>query len=151
MTNKDPNTDTYVWYNHNPKNRKTGDCVIRAISKALDQTWDDTLDGLVEISHATKYNVTSSECYTRYLQKHGYIKHKQLRKSDNTKYTGEEFCHYLAYSGVTNPVIAHIGSHHISLFGNFDGEGIKCHDIWNPNEYCVGVFWITSEDYAKLH
>ena len=32
----------YVQYNANPINRRAGDCTVRAISKALDQSWEYT-------------------------------------------------------------------------------------------------------------
>lgn len=32
----------FVYYNPNPDNRDTTDCVIRALSKALNRSWDDT-------------------------------------------------------------------------------------------------------------
>lgn len=35
----------YVYYNPNPTGRtKVGDCSVRAISKALDTSWDDAYD-----------------------------------------------------------------------------------------------------------
>lgn len=32
----------YRYYNPNPASKKTGDCVVRALSKALDISWEDT-------------------------------------------------------------------------------------------------------------
>ena len=32
----------YIPYNPNPINRKTDDCVIRALTKALNKTWEET-------------------------------------------------------------------------------------------------------------
>lgn len=31
----------YEYYNPNPKNKQTGDCVVRALCKALDKSWDE--------------------------------------------------------------------------------------------------------------
>ena len=36
------NNFKYVNFNANPKNKKTEECVIRAISKGLNQKWEDT-------------------------------------------------------------------------------------------------------------
>lgn len=33
---------SFIYYNSNPERKLVGDCVIRAISKATDQTWEDT-------------------------------------------------------------------------------------------------------------
>lgn len=38
--------DLYSYYNPNPSNKSVGDCTVRAISKALDQTWEKTYVGL---------------------------------------------------------------------------------------------------------
>lgn len=144
MTKKYPDTTTYKYHNENPKNRKTGDCVLRAISVALNKSWDEVLDDLVAISHATKYSPMSTECYSRYLENNGYIKQKQPRKFDNTKYTGEEFCKYISntYPDRIGNVLAHIGGHHITVFSDADGQGLRCWDTWNPTEYTIGNFWI---------
>lgn len=35
------NNSYFIKYNANPKDLKTGDCVIRALSKGLNKSWDD--------------------------------------------------------------------------------------------------------------
>lgn len=35
-----------VFYNPNPHGRRVGDCTVRAISKALGQSWEETYTGL---------------------------------------------------------------------------------------------------------
>lgn len=37
----------YVYYNPNPTGRSVGDCAVRALSKALGQSWEETYVGLV--------------------------------------------------------------------------------------------------------
>ena len=32
----------YIYHNSNPKNKRIGDCVIRAVAKVTNQTWEDT-------------------------------------------------------------------------------------------------------------
>ena len=36
----------FIYYNPNPEGRSTGDCVIRAISKVMDQSWERTYIGV---------------------------------------------------------------------------------------------------------
>lgn len=38
---------SYINFNPNPDRKLVGDCVIRAISKAMNQSWDDTYIGLM--------------------------------------------------------------------------------------------------------
>lgn len=33
---------SFIYYNPNPERKLVGDCVIRAISKVTNQTWEDT-------------------------------------------------------------------------------------------------------------
>lgn len=44
----------YVNYNANPKNRKTGDCVIRAIARATNQSWETVYAALCELGAKMK-------------------------------------------------------------------------------------------------
>ena len=49
MTRKLPKDTEYFHYNNaNPKNKHTGDCVIRAISLALDKRYKDVLMEMAE-------------------------------------------------------------------------------------------------------
>ena len=139
-------TSTFKYYNANPKNRKTGDCVIRAISKATGMSWDETLDGLVESSHKHKYCIASPEGFGRYLESLGWEKQKQPREYDNTKLTGEAFCWYLTrkYKDRKDKpsVVANIGGHHTTCFVYSDDIRYKCLDTWDCTYKCVGNFWV---------
>ena len=108
-------TEFFRYPNANPKDRRTTDCVIRSISTSTGKTWDEVLDGLIEIAHKYKIMVDDTPCYDRYLQSLGYSKMTQPRKGDNTKYTGVEFCRdYLGKFRLGEyDIVAHIGGHHI--------------------------------------
>ena len=146
MTIVPKDTSTFKYYNANPKNRKTGDCSIRAICTATNTSWDETLDNLVAQSHKYKYAVFSPECYGRYLESIGWEKQKQPRNYDNTKLTGEAFCWYLTrkYKDRKDKptVVAHIGGHHVTCFAYSDNIRYKCLDMWNCTHKCVGNFWV---------
>lgn len=60
----------YVYYNPNPKGKKVGDCVIRAISKTLSQEWDTTyldicMKGLEISDMPSSDNVWGSYLYSK--------------------------------------------------------------------------------------
>lgn len=144
MIKKIPNdTEYFRYYNANPKDRRTADCVLRAIVVSTGKTWDEVLDGLVEIAHKYKVMVNDTPCYDRYLQSLGYSKMKQPRKDDNTKYTGEEFCKYLIrnhlYEGYD--IVAHIGGGHIVAI-----DRAQVVDIWNSTYKTIGNYWIRRRD-----
>ena len=138
-------TKYFVFTNTNPKNKNTSDCVIRSISLATSQSWDETLDALVEISHRTKFMLNECRCYEKYLEETGWVKMRQPRKPDNRRYTGQEFCKYaleLEHQGkVTTPILARIGSHHITVFIHDDVNQIRCYDTWDPTAGCIGNYW----------
>lgn len=146
---KYPNTTTFNFYNANPHNRITGDCTTRAICTALHQSWEDTVMDLVNIGLPKGLLPNERACYERYLASKGFIKHKQPRKADNTKYTGKEFCELLNTLdpfGQIGDIIAHIGGHHIVCIRPFDkGNRLTCKhkvmDHWNSTNGCIGNWW----------
>lgn len=63
----------YKEYNNNPKNKKAGDCVVRAFALASGKTWDATLTDLYNIAMQIKYMVNDKQVYTRYAESLGFI------------------------------------------------------------------------------
>lgn len=130
---KYPETSTFHYYNANPKNKIGGDCVVRAICTALNQSWEQTVRELTETGIKYGYVLNDKHAYEKYLEAKGWVKHKQPRKADNTKYTGAEFCKKArSYENY----IAHIGGHHIVAI--IKG---KVNDIWDSTEGCIGNYW----------
>lgn len=141
---KKPNeTATYHFYNANPKGRKTTDCVVRAICTALQQDYNKTVMELAELQCTTGYDSCDSKLYDKYLQNKGWVKQKQPRKDNNTKYTGDEFCRKISkdvgFIGVN--IIAHIGGNHIVCIKDINGA-FKVHDTWDSTDRCIGNYWI---------
>lgn len=129
---KYPDTATFHYFNANPKNRITGDCWCRAICTALEIPYNQVVMEMAELQCKTGYD--SSDLIGRYLESKGWIKHKQPRKSNNTKYTGAEFCKLIAKTN--RRYIANIGGHHIVAI--VDG---KVNDIWDSTDGCIGNYW----------
>lgn len=64
---------SYTYYQPNPvKKRVVGDCTIRAISKALDQTWHKTYVGLCLEGFRMGDLANSDAVWSTYLYKHGF-------------------------------------------------------------------------------
>lgn len=141
-------TKTFKFYNANPKDKRSSDCVLRAIATATGKSWDEVLDDLVTIAHKYKEMPDNPKCYGKYLESLGFEKMAQPRHSDNTKYTGSEFCNYCS-TNYTNgeKIVAHIGGHHIvAIVPTYEGDGIndryKVLDIWNSTDGSIGNYWI---------
>lgn len=141
-TEKYPETTTFHYYNANPKNRITGDCTFRAICTALGQTWEETVVEMAMLSCETGYAVNDTKGVEKYMEKKGWIKHKQPRKPDGKKYTGAEFCKMLQQDAkaVGKSFIVNIGGHHIVCIKETFGLH-KVHDIWDSTGGCIGNYW----------
>ena len=55
---KYPDTDTFKYYNANPKGKITCDCVARAICTALNEPYKYVLMEMIELSIETGYEYT---------------------------------------------------------------------------------------------
>lgn len=134
-------------FNMNPKNKKTTDCVVRAIALATNQSWEKVLRDLCEIAIETGYHIDDVKCYAKYIESCGFTKCKQPRKPNNKKYTGKEFCQYLYDNKVAynKPILAHIGGHHIVAIMPLNDKGekrFKVVDIWDSTDGTIGNFWM---------
>ena len=76
----------YVNENVNPKHRKTGDCVTRALSKLLGISWEEALQKQCEYAIKSKYGPTTKQIEELVLAEYGFVKIKQPKKADGTKY-----------------------------------------------------------------
>ena len=124
-------TSTFHFHNENPRNRRTGDCVIRAIARASAMSWDAVLTGLFEVALEIKSELAYSHCYERYLKQLGWVKGKQPRKQDGTKYTVAEWCQ----EHPRQTMIVSVSKHLTCII---DG---KCNDIWNCTSKTVLNYW----------
>lgn len=78
-------------YNPNPTGQRVGDCTVRAIACALDQTWVKTYIGLCLEGLILGDMPSSNRTWGAYLERHGY----KRRLTDNQCsgcYTVEDFC-----------------------------------------------------------
>lgn len=82
--------------NVNPKNKKTGDCVIRALTTATEQPYEVVRDELFELMKKTGYSMNSKQNYEKYLKQKGWVKHKQPRRPEGTKYKVAEIDEFIA-------------------------------------------------------
>lgn len=141
---KHPETRTFHFYNANPKNRITGDCVTRALCTALDISYNRCVMEQAEVQCKTGYDNATAQGIDYYLKEQGWMKMPQPRKADGTKYTGKEWCEQLrediawAKNGERlRRIVANIGGHHTVAI--IDG---KVHDHWDSTDGCIGNYWI---------
>lgn len=135
----------FIKHNAGAKNQRTCDCVIRALVTALSLDIRTVINELTDIYMETGYFINDPKCYDKYLSNKGYIKNKQPRCADNTKYTAEEFCEYLnQHTEINSTVLAHVGSHHITAFvniGDNTDRDYRVYDTWDCTQKSVGNYW----------
>lgn len=62
----------FEFYNENPAGRNVGDCTVRAISKALGQSWDATYWNLCIEGNLLKDMPSSNAVWGAYLRRQGF-------------------------------------------------------------------------------
>ena len=124
----------FVNYNANPKNRKTSDCVIRALCTALNNSWKDTYISLVDFSIKQGLMCNEKRAYTSYLKAKGYEIQKMPKRKDNTRYTVREFVDEIAESKST--YILSIANHLTVV------KDKVLLDTWNCSKKSVGNYWV---------
>ena len=78
-------------YNTNPINKRVGDCTVRAISKALGQSWECTYIGLCLEGFCKSDMPTANNVWGAYLRRNGFERHI-IECEDPDTYTVEDFC-----------------------------------------------------------
>lgn len=141
---KYPETSTFHYHNANPYNRITTDCVVRAISTATKIPYNQVVMEMAELQCETGYDDGDTKLYDKYLQAKGFIKYKQPRKDDGTKYTGKEFCKEISkrFELLGSKIVANIGGGHVVCIKDHDGMGHKVWDTWNSTGGCIGNYWV---------
>ena len=142
-------TSYFHFYNANSHNHYSGDCVIRAICTALNQSWEETLTEMFKIGLKYGYEPTDYHVIDRYLKEKGWVKCKQPRNEDNTKMSIKKFIDKLYHpvyceelplpsNGIElGRIICNAGSHHIVAV--VSGQ---VYDIWNSSNETCGNFWV---------
>lgn len=129
---KYPDTEIFKYHNQNPHNRITTDCVLRALSFALNIPYNDMVMEVAEVQCKTGFDPLDR--IDLILKRHGLEKQPMLRHEDNTKYTLMEFIKEFPKGTylVNMP-------HHLTVVK--DG---KNYDIWDcTKSYSkIGNYWI---------
>jgi hypothetical protein len=126
----------FLQVNVNPKKHKTADCSTRALTSCLNIDYDTALDLQLEEVKKCYYDFTSRQVIERVLKRFGYVKCKQPRKIDNTKYLVKEMDQVLTKEQLKNGVIVNVARHYVVLKDD-------CYiDAWDSGHYCVGNYYV---------
>lgn len=81
----------YIYKNNNPMKKRNGDCVIQAISTALDKPWEEVYLGLAETGLLLCSLPNNNDTWDLYLRNHGFSRHA-IPNSCPDCYTVFDFC-----------------------------------------------------------
>jgi len=126
----------YVKFNVNPKERKTGDCAVRALVGTLGITYEEAIDKCAYWAKKKCYGITNKQIMELVLKEYGYVKMKQPRKADNTKYTVGEMDKILTDKQMEEGVFITIANHHTCIT-----NGVV-QDIWDCRYKSVGNYYV---------
>lgn len=82
----------YVYYNPNPLKLSVGDCVIRAISCALNQTWKETYLKIITQGFIMYDMPSANRVWGEFLKSQGFKKY-QIPDTCPDCYTIRDFCY----------------------------------------------------------
>lgn len=120
----------YVYYNPNPKSKKTTDCVIRAICKITDLDWESSYLALSSVV-LTEFEMPSSNyIWETYLSSLGYTK-ELLPNTCPHCYTVSDF----AKDHPKGKYVACTGSHVVAVI-----DGLY-YDAWDSGNEVVSYFF----------
>lgn len=80
-----------VIYNPNPNGTYTGDCVVRAITKAIDTDWDTAYMELAVQGYLMSDMPSANHVWGAYLRENGFVR-KAIPNTCPDCYTIRDFC-----------------------------------------------------------
>lgn len=83
---------SYVYYNPNPLKLSVGDCTVRAISKALNMSWEETYASLVAQGFKMYDMPSANRVWGQFLKLKGFKKY-QIPDTCSDCYTIIDFCY----------------------------------------------------------
>lgn len=148
-TIKIPADNRYFHYeNANPEGKRTGDCIMRAVSSAAKVSWEDSVRMLCQIALDKHIAPQDPAAERELLKRLGFAKMKQPKKINGKKLTGREFCTWLDSQVLLGNVpanarvVANIGAHHVVAVIRDASGHFRVHDTWDCTTRCVGTWWM---------
>lgn len=127
----------YKYYQPNKKDIKDqyGDCVMRALTKAVGKDWLEVFDEITPISRQMQCPFNCKACYEAYLKQNGFVYHGISNKKGSKRPTVDSFTRShrkgIYYINVANHCVTAADGHY--------------YDTWDSGDCCMYGYW-TKED-----
>lgn len=121
---------SYVFFNPNPSGKRIGDCVVRAIAKLTEQSWDDTYIDIALKGYELADMPSSNSVWAAVLRQRGF---RRFIISDECPdcYTVRDFCADFPRGAF----LLATGSHVVTVI---DGD---YYDAWDSGSEVPVAFW----------
>ena len=121
---------SYVFFNPNPSGKRIGDCVVRAIAKLTEQSWDDTYIDIALKGYELADMPSSNAVWAAVLRQRGF---RRFIISDECPdcYTVRDFC----IDFPRGAFLLATGSHVVTVI---DGD---YYDAWDSGSEVPVAFW----------
>ncbi len=124
----------FVKYNPNPAGRRVGDCAVRAISKALNVSWESAYLMIIGAGYLMADMPSSDSVWGAVLRKNGFYR----EAIDNTCpdcYTAEDFCMDHPYGIYVLGFGGHVATAKDGLL----------YDSWDSSQEIPQFYWYKKE------
>lgn len=124
----------YIFYNPNPVGRMVGDCAIRAISKALDMTWETAYISIAINGYSMGDMPSSDSVWGATLRQNGFYR-TSIPGTYPDYYTAENFCE----DHPDGTYVLGFGGHVATVV---DGN---LYDSWDSSKEIPQFYWYRKE------
>ena len=121
---------SYVQFKNNPRGRNVGDCVIRAVSKVLDISWETAYIDMVMEGYSMGDMPSSNSVLNSYLHTKGFRRYVIPNECPD--------CYSIKQFSIDNPYGTYIvctGTHTVAVI---DGDYF---DSWNSGDEVPLFYW----------
>ena len=129
----------YEKENVNFRNKKTTDCVVRALTTATGKTYMEILDMLIDEYKRSGNHIADQKNYSKVLKQLGFIMYKQPKKWDNKKYRIDEIEKVTSEETILITV-----NKHLTCIKTIDGRKFII-DTWDCRNKYIRNYWIKKE------
>lgn len=124
----------WIKFNNNPTGRSVGDCAIRAVSVALDISWEDAYELIASNGYEMGDMPSSDSVWGSVLRQNGFYR-KSISNYCPDCYTAEEF----ARDNPRGTFVLGFGGHVATVV---DGD---LYDSWNSSKEIPIYVWYRKE------